>query len=104
MRKGERNERYIDADKFIEELQPAINLDWNKNNHYKSKTEIIEEFYVELENAETADLQEIRHGKWIRATPHLQYYCNKCGLTPKTIFGKLPPICPQLRRKDGFEG
>lgn len=33
-------------------------------------------------------------GKWIKATPYSQEYCNQCGLTPKTIFGKLPPFCP----------
>lgn len=38
-------------------------------------------------------------GEWIKATPHSQEYCNKCGLTPKTIFGKLPPFCPNCGAK-----
>ena len=38
-------------------------------------------------------------GEWIKATPCSQEYCNKCGLTPKTIFGKLPPFCPNCGAK-----
>lgn len=38
-------------------------------------------------------------GKWIKATPYSQEYCNQCGLTPKTIFGKLPPFCPNCGAK-----
>jgi hypothetical protein len=40
-----------------------------------------------------------REGKWIKATPCSQEYCNQCGLTPKTIFGKLPPFCPNCGAK-----
>ena len=31
---------------------------------------------------------------WIKPTEHSQSYCSNCRLTPKTIFGKLPPYCP----------
>lgn len=48
--------------------------------------------------------QTPKRGQWIKATPFSQEYCNKCGLTPKTIFGKLPPYCPNCGAKmDGKE-
>lgn len=40
-----------------------------------------------------------QRGQWIKATPFSQEYCNKCGLTPKTIFGILPPYCPNCGAK-----
>ena len=48
--------RYIDADKLIEELQSAKNAEWNKNDHSKSISEMIEDFCTELKNAPTADV------------------------------------------------
>ena len=86
--------RYIDADKLIAELQPAKNAEWNKNDHSKSKTEMIEDFCTELENAPTADVQEIRYckfelvqdGKGVCSNCHrldsidkLAKYCRYCG-------------------------
>ena len=38
--------------------------------------------------------RKVERGEWIKATPYSQEYCNKCGLTPKTIFGRLPKFCP----------
>lgn len=46
---------------------------------------------------------EVRRGEWIRATPYSQDYCNQCGLTPKTLFGRLPPFCPNCGAKMGDE-
>lgn len=48
--------RYIDADKLIEELQPAKNAEWNKNDHSASRSEMIENFCTELQNAPTAEV------------------------------------------------
>ena len=48
--------RYIDADFLIEQLQPAKNSVWNKNDHSKSMSEMIEDFCTELKNAPTADV------------------------------------------------
>ena len=39
------------------------------------------------------------NAEWIKATPYSQEYCNKCGLTPKTLFGWLPPFCPNCGAK-----
>ena len=48
--------RYIDADWLIEQLQPAKNAEWNKNDHSKSLSEMIEDFCTELKNAPSADV------------------------------------------------
>ena len=40
-----------------------------------------------------------REGKFIKATPYSEAYCNQCGLMPKLIFGKLPPYCPNCGAK-----
>lgn len=53
---------------------------------------------VELKNKKQGYRKQ-REGKWIKATPYSQEYCNQCGLTPKTIFGKLPPFCPNCGAK-----
>ena len=37
--------------------------------------------------------------RWIKATPYSQAYCENCRLTPKTIFGRLPPYCPNCGKK-----
>ena len=37
--------------------------------------------------------------EWIKATNYSQAYCSNCRLTPKTIFGKLPPYCPNCGKK-----
>lgn len=48
--------RYIDADLLIEQLQPAKNAEWNKNDHTASRSQMIEDFCTELKNAPTADV------------------------------------------------
>ena len=47
----------------------------------------------------TVEVAPVRHGKWVKATPYSQEYCDQCGLTPKTIFGKLPPYFPHCGAK-----
>ena len=37
--------------------------------------------------------------EWIKATNYSQGYCSNCRLTPKTIFGRLPPYCPNCGKK-----
>ena len=37
--------------------------------------------------------------EWIKATIYSQSYCSKCRLTPKTVFGMLPPYCPNCGSK-----
>lgn len=59
------------------------------------RAEIVPIQIVETSN----DVAEVRYGKWIKATPHSQEYCNQCGLTPKMIFGILPDFCPNCGAK-----
>lgn len=61
-----------------------------------------------LKELPPADVVDVKHGEWIKATPCSQEYCNQCGLTPKTIFGILPNYCPncgaKMDKKVGAEG
>ena len=36
---------------------------------------------------------------WIKATEYSQSYCSHCRLSPKTVFGMLPPYCPNCGKK-----
>ena len=76
-----------------------------KRNMYGNSNPITYRTYAEelIKSAPTADVVEVKHGEWIRATPYSQDYCNQCGLTPKTLFGRLPPFCPNCGAKMGEE-
>lgn len=39
-------------------------------------------------------LQERPKGRWEKPSPMSAEICTNCGRTPKTIFGVLPPFCP----------
>ena len=41
---------------------------------------------------------------WIKATEFSQSYCSNCRLTPKTVFGRLPPYCPNCGKKMNNNG
>lgn len=41
----------------------------------------------------------MKTSEWVRATPFSQAFCISCRLTPKTLFGKLPPYCPNCGKK-----
>ena len=40
-----------------------------------------------------------KNTEWIKATKYSQAYCSNCRLTPKTLFGMLPPYCPNCGNK-----
>ena len=44
-------------------------------------------------------MNENNTAEWIKATNYSQSYCSSCRLTPKTIFGMLPPHCPNCGAK-----
>ena len=71
--------RYIDADFLIEQLQPAKNSVWNKNDHSKSMSEMIEDFCTELKNAPTADVVPKSEVERLQAElDSKQFRCDSC--------------------------
>ena len=39
-------------------------------------------------------LQERPKGRWKKPSPMSEPICSHCGRPPKTLFGILPPFCP----------
>ena len=63
-----------------------------------------EAVYWVIAHTPTADVQEVRYGKWVKPSPCSQRICSCCERTPKTIFEWLPPYCPHCgARMDGDE-
>ena len=86
--------RYIDAERLV-----AWCMETYKTQSTVSGKAYVNALLTKVDSCPTADVVEVRHGEWIKATPYSQEYCNQCGLTPKTIFGKLPPYCPNCGAK-----
>ena len=62
---------------------------------------------TEVETAETADVQEVRHGRWISndlCWYKLAYYCSECGWVDEYAFNERHKYCPNCGAKmDGDE-
>lgn len=71
--------RYIDADNLIKKMQEQYNNLLNDDGYYDHFTQGYEEALSTVENEPTADVQEVRHGRWIRATTYGSYTCSICG-------------------------
>lgn len=69
--------RYIDADLEILKILKTIKQKQEKNESDKFTDEILLTFINALKNAPTADVQEVKHGKW--KVGHLDLYCCNCG-------------------------
>lgn len=89
--------RYIDAD-FVTE---NINLVLEEKKSEKETTAYFafEQFKFLLGQAPTADVAEVKHGKFIKRTPCSEPECDQCGKCPKLVFGMLPNYCPHCGAK-----
>lgn len=87
--------RYIDTDKLICAIDGAESLDTERD--YDEVARFIEE-------AETADVEEVRHGKWIKLNTGYNatdvYECSLCGRhlyvdknTSNARIQKIAPYC-----------
>lgn len=88
----------MSKEKQIEEIASVLyESDYKRNVVICGIETVAEDLY-------NAGYRKQSKGKWVKATPYSQEYCNQCGLTPKTIFGKLPPFCPncgaKMRKED----
>lgn len=66
--------RYIDADAALKRFKELHGNESDLLNCYNA--DWIVSF---IETQPTADVQEVQHGRWIRATTHGSYTCSICG-------------------------
>lgn len=75
--------RYINADKFERELKDRYYELEKQFGCYDSYVEAIDECIDKIDNAPTADVQEVKHGKWVLSAESLGIQdvdCVKCSL------------------------
>lgn len=99
--------RYIDADKLIESLELSIKS-WScdRNSNAPTIVRTYQDVVYRVEQYITADVQEVRHGKWVRKEPEgaifADYECSVCSSYPTgSIRSHYCPNCGA--RMDGKE-
>ena len=78
--------RYIDADKINAKLMDEY------HGMISDESMKIYKIMQMLDNAPTADVQEVRHAQWWDATPPRFYACSYCGGAGHSIY-KFCPWC-----------
>jgi rubrerythrin len=80
------NKRYVDIDKFKEQIQKAVDNYWlGFSTGYHLAEDVIEE--INYGNFDTADVEEVRHGKWekrswiIFDSEKVGFRCSECNTT-----------------------
>ena len=69
--------RYIDVDKFTEDLRSQHCLNCVSYDGLKCKTCEIDDTIAFVESTPTADVVEVKHGKWIK--DNNKRTCSECG-------------------------
>lgn len=69
--------RYVDIDKTIEEARLAYCEDCNSYNGVMCRACAFDDAMLQIEDAPTADVAEVKHGKWIWLEGNL-YECSEC--------------------------
>lgn len=79
--------RYIDADELKESLK-ALKAEGNNKKYVQGLQDAIDGYFPQIiDDAPTADVEPVRHGRWIRgknksafpAKPPAIWYCSCCG-------------------------
>lgn len=96
---------YIKREALEKDLNIRLSALRGKNGYYDHYTDGFDECVDRVENFPAADVEEVKHGKWIEYLPvlgagNLQIRCSECGLTNdfKTS------CCPHCGAKMGAEG
>ncbi len=92
--------KYIDADKISSELQKMIDdlpssfplLDRETLVEMGRGIQMARQFILNC--ADTADVKEVKHGKWLKPSEFSNPICSNCSKPPKMLFGMLPDYCP----------
>ena len=98
--------RYIDADKILSHLNDEIEACGDPDVDFQP---VVYGTYLGLkssksfvETAETADVQEVRHGRWISndlGGYKWAYYCSECGWVDGYPFNDRHKYCPKCGAK-----
>ena len=73
------NKRYVDIDKFKEQIQKAVDSYWlGFSNGYHLAEDVIEE--INYGNFDLADVEEVKRGKWefIKYVGEPYCRCSNC--------------------------
>jgi hypothetical protein len=96
--------RYIDVNKIIKKYEEAAADSYNRKHSPASWSEAYDCIIADLDEEPTADIQEIKHGKWvphnviIRSMNAKNYDCSECG----EATSRCTPYCPYCgSRMDG---
>ena len=75
------NKRYVDIDKFKEQIQKAVDNYWlGFSNGYYLAEDVIEE--INCGNFDIADVEEVKHGTWIDVSvepDRVRWKCSFCN-------------------------
>ena len=69
--------RYIDVDKAIEEAKLCYCKDCNSYNGVMCRACAFDDAILHIEDAPTAEVEEVRHGHWIWLEGNF-YECSEC--------------------------
>lgn len=99
--------KYIDADKLKEHIKglptwfEGLGIGWRSTKYPNGQFDC-EDIINSIDNSPTADVVEIKHGKWIICCDGYYPYCNQCGYEPIRPLGKddnRTPYCPNCGAK-----
>ena len=87
--------RYIDADELEKELKWEVMFDYDADYQYVTK--------YDIDNTPTADVAEVKRGRWIDPEDITCYKCSVCGKYAIQEYGLNAPIfwhyCPNCGAK-----
>lgn len=104
--------KYIDADVLYEKIHNIGGCDAEPDTWAEVWDEVIDECLNLLESMPAADVQEVRHGKWIDTEPKYNYenhcaahyQCSECGRRTGIKQTRTYKYCPRCgARMDGEE-
>lgn len=95
---------YIDKELFKQDIKMRYCNNCARPNEIKCRACSIDDMLGEIEDAPTADVEEVKHGKWIRMEDDFVYWyaCSECkGHIPKTEYGNdaWSDYCPHCGAK-----
>ena len=97
--------RYVDVDKIIKKYEKAAADNYNRRHSPTSWSEAYDCIIADLDEEPTAEVQEIKHGKWvphkvmIRSVDAKNYDCSECG----EATNRCTPYCPNCGSKNEYE-
>lgn len=88
--------RYIDENILRMRIREKFHTKFDENDYIDA-----DDLKAVIESIPTADVQEIKHGKWDDTLDGITPYCTICGMSHRG-FERTPPYCPHCgARMDG---